>query len=235
MAEKLTLNRANADPTAPGNPGELTFVKTNDGTKVKAFLTGSNNIPLPLVGAGGIVFLGSAGEQPTIPPEPETLYVNTFDKMLHFVGPDSNVLAYPITEGSILANVYYEQAAAPVAATGNTPTLMLDMTNTFEPGMYLIDIMYGWTCDSTGRDFIAEFLVDGVLTGQPHQQEPQDAAGSSAWTNTNQTQTGSKRLIVDFTAGGTHCITTQFRCNANGTSVSMFDCTIVAWNLTGLA
>ena len=163
------------------------------------------------------------------------VYVSVSEKTIYFVDPSGDVLVHAITEGSILANIYWADAATPVSSTGTGNVTMLTMSETFDPGWYCVDVCYGWTCDNGSQDFIAEVLVDGVPIGQPHQQEPKDTAGSVSWTNTNQLHTGSKRFFVDFMAGGAHTIEVRFRASANGVPVSMFDTTIMALNMTALA
>ena len=138
-----------------------------------------------------------------------------------------------MTEGSLLANVVFDEAETPVATTSTTRQSMLQFSQVVDPGIYMVDFCYGWTNDSTGQDIEIEFEVDGSIVLQPHREEVQDAAGSSAWTGTNQTQTGMKRTFVDWTSGGTHTAEVFFRSTA-GAEVSMFDVSITAFNLTGL-
>jgi hypothetical protein len=233
MPDPVTFHRIDDD--APNTtPGAISLVRSPEGDHVKAFVKPSVGPPLPFFGCN-VVFLG-AGQPLPDPPALSTVYISVDGKTLYFVDESGNVLVFPITEGSILANVYYEEAVAPVSATGTGNTTMLTMAETFDPGIYLFDVMYGWAADTTGNDIIIEVLVDGVLQGQPHQQEPKDSAGATAFINTNNLHTGHKRFTADFSGGGAHTIEVRFRASAGGgTATAMFDTTIVGWNLTGLA
>lgn len=221
------------DNAAPNTtPGSISLVRSPEGDHVKAFVAPTSGPPLPFFGCNTVFLNG--GPLPD-PPALSTVYIDVLGKKLYFVDAQGNVLIFPITEGSILAKLYFEEAAAPVSSTGTANVTMLTMAETFDPGIYLIDVAYGWAADTTGNDIIVEFLVDGVLTAQPHQQEPQDAAGSTAFINTNQLQPGFKRFTADFTDGLPHTIEVRFRCAGAGIAVAMFDTTILAWNLTELA
>lgn len=232
MPDPVTFHRI--DNGAPDTtPGAISLVRSPEGDHVKAFIKPSVGPPLPFFGCN-TVFLGSGQTLPD-PPALSTLYISVSTKTLYMVDAEGNVLIFPITEGSILAKLYFEEAAAPVSSTGTANTTMATMSETFDPGIYLIDIAYGWACDSTGQDFIMEVIVDGNLTAQPHQQESQDSAGSTAFINTNQLQSGFKRFTVDFSGGGAHTIEVRFRSTGGAIAVAMFDTTILAWNLTELA
>lgn len=229
MPDDVTFHKA---PAPVQTPGAITFVRSPEQDHVRAHVAGTNGNTLPFFG-DNVVFLGNGVSLPN-PPALSTMYVSLSNKMIYYVGADGMVMLLPISEGSILAKLYYEEAKDPVSATGTGNNTMLTMTETFDPGIYMIDVVYGWTADSTGSDFIAEVLVDGSPACQLHQQEPQDAAGSVAWTNTNQLHTGIKRFTVDFTDGASHTIEVVFRASG-AIPVSMFDTTIFAWNLTELA
>lgn len=230
MPDPVTFHKKLTTPDT--TPGAVSFVRSPEGDHVKGYVAPTSGPPLPIFG-NNVIFLG-AGQPLPDPPALSTVYISLSTKTIYYVGPGGEVMVFPITEGSILAKLYYAEAAAPVSSVGTSNTTMLTMSETFDPGVYLIDVCYGWTCDATNQDFIMEVLVDGAVQPQPHQQEPQDSGGSVAWTNTNQLQTGFKRFTVDFTSGGAHTIEVRFRCSAN-IAVSMFDTTILAWNLTELA
>lgn len=230
MPDPVTFHKKLTTPET--TPGAVSFVRSPDGDHVKGFVAGTSGPPLPIFG-GNMIFLG-AGESLPASPAPSTVYISLALQLIYYVGADGSVMLLPISEGSILAKLYFAEEKDPVSSTGTSNTTMLEMTETFDPGLYLVDVVYGWTCDSTGQDIIVEVLVDGALACQPHQQEPQDSAGSVAWTNTNQLHPGFKRFSADFTDGQSHTITVRFRCTG-AVAVSMFDTSITAWNLTELA
>lgn len=231
MPDPVTFHRIDDD--APNTtPGAVSLVRSTEGDHVKAFVKPSVGPPLPFFGSNTI-FL-AAGQPLPAPPALSTIYIDVIGKVLYFVDAQGNVLTSPITEGSTLAKLYFAEAAAPVSSTGTSNTTMLTMTETFDAGIYLIDIAYGWAADTTSQDFIMEVLVDGNLTAQPHRQEPQDAVGSTTFINTNQLQPGFKRFTADFSGGGSHTIEVRFRASSI-IAVAMFDTTILAWNLTELA
>jgi len=230
MAEKLNVSRKAGIPSAPNPAGSIDFVKTVAGDGALAYVTGTNGSPHPLFGAN-LKFL--AGANLPANPQRETMYVSTSAKVIYFVDKDGNRCVFPMTEGSLLANVIYDEAEAPVATTSTTRQSMLQLSEIVDPGIYIIDFAYGWTNNSTTADIEIEFEVDGATVLQPHREEVQDAGGSSAWTGTDQTHVGFKRTIVDWTSGGAHTAEVFFR-STGGAEVSMFDVSIVGWNMTGL-
>lgn len=232
MAEKFRARRLNAAPVAPAVPGAFDFIQTAHADGARAFLTGSNGIPLPLFGQN-VNFIPAGGSLPADPLR-EAIYVDTAGKALYFIDADGNRFAYPLTEGSILANVVHEEALAPVTTTATAFQSALLMNQVFDPGIYLIDCVYGWACDTTRTDIEIQVLIDGVVTGQPHRQEPKDSAGTSAFIATDQAHVGLKRFSADFSGGGSHTVEIQFRSTRAGITSAMFDMSITCWNLTGL-
>lgn len=230
MPNPVTFHKKTSEPE--NSPGAISFVLSENGDHVRGYVADALGTALPFFG-DNVQFLGNGQSLPN-PPANETVYISLSTKTIYYVGPDGQVMVVPISEGSILAKLYFAETKDPVSATGTANNSMVLMDENFTPGLYVFDVVYGWTADSTGNDFIAEVLLDGSPACQLHQQEPQDAAGSVAWTNTNQLQTGIKRFSADFSAGGQHQVEVQFRGSGN-IPVSMFDASIMAWNITELA
>lgn len=164
--------------------------------------------------------------------------VNLYDKVIWFKCAETGLqFEFNMQTGDSgnLALVYFASDNAVSTTTSTTFQSKLILNDVFTAGTYAIDVAYGFNHDDTSQDFEAQFLLDGVPFGQNHTMEMQDAAGTFGSTGTNQKIIANRRLIVPGITAGSHNIEVQYRTSQNGAESSMWDTSILAWNLTELA
>lgn len=181
-----------------------------------------------------VEFSSTPGEVPVpgdFSPDCQSI-INTADKVMYLLTPTNFVFAHSL-EGSILANTYFADDAS-ISTTSLTAFLnKLTLSENFTAGVYAVFVSYGWNYNSTGSNFEAQVLLDNVLQGTVHSQEPQDSGGSFFSTGTDQRHPVTRMFLM--TLNGAHDIDLEFRSSDGGTNASIFDAAIVAVNLTGIA
>lgn len=98
-------------------------------------------------------------------------------------------------------------------------------------GLYRVAFGYGWSCNSTSRDFESRLLEDGQQLGQLHRQEPKDASGSFGSTGTDQRHVGGLRAFYRELSEGVHSYELQYRTVSNGVISSIWDALIEFWRI----
>jgi hypothetical protein len=83
--------------------------------------------------------------------------------------------------------VMAQSTAVSVTTSTSLQTKLTAITPTLAGGNYRLEVSYGWNCDTSSDDFVAEVHQDGVLIGARQQSEPTDALGVS-WENTGTDQ-----------------------------------------------
>lgn len=113
--------------------------------------------------------------------------------------------------------------------TATTPAnkVVLNATAS-EAGTYRLAWSYGWSADTTSRDFEAQ-IIDGSSNQLMHHcQEPKDAGGQWEQTGTDQKHRASGFLYLDLSAGS-HTFTLRWRSSFNGHEASIWDATLEFW------
>lgn len=117
-----------------------------------------------------------------------------------------------------------------VVHTSTSSKTLIDENLKCLGGDYLVTISYGWNCDSTSRDFISNFLIDGARHsgwgGALHQQEPKDHTGNVDGTRSSQAL-GFHRVLRVTLSRGTHNFKFRFKTETNGVEASIWGVCIV--------
>ena len=134
------------------------------------------------------------------------------------------------------ANVFgrdaFDVSDAVVSTTPSTTFQdKINQTLTLEGGRYRISYSYGWNHNSQATDFEARILVDSVVQGQIHKQEPKDSAGSFGTTGSDQRHIVTRVFYINLTPG-THVLQLQFRTSNAGTASSIWDAMIEGWRVS---
>lgn len=112
-----------------------------------------------------------------------------------------------------------------VTTVTNTWTTKITQDFNFIAGnTYRVDWSYFWNGNSTGTDFWARILIDGIQAFE-HRQEPKDAAGSFESTGTDQKHPAQGYFIFTPGVSGLVTLTLEFR-NSGTANASMWDARI---------